>query len=238
VLRRGILESVFALESASLRFSPAGPRLTPQARGRHEVWEAYSMNDDQFTALLARARAGEVAAVEALLGEFEQELQLIVRVHMPRVLRGKFDSMDFVQAVWASVFTGSPEGWGHFANIRHFRAFLAGVARNKVLAEFRRRTKTSKYNLSLEEPLYVQRGGREEPRSVVAPGPSPSQQAQAADRLEQIVQGRSPVESQMVALRRQGLTYEEIAQRLGVHERSVRRIFEELRARHDQEPRA
>lgn len=196
------------------------------------------MTDDQFNGLMSRARAGESTAVEQLVVEFEQELHTIVRVHMPRALRGKFDSMDFVQAVWTSVFAGAPEVRETFANIRHFRGYLAGIARNKVLAEFRRRTKTCKYNLAVEEPLYVRRSGRSEPRSVIAPGPSPSQQAQAADRFEQIVEGRSPLESQMVALRRQGLTFAEIAARVGVHERSIRRTFDELRARHDQEPRA
>ena len=69
--------------------------------------------------------------------------------------------MDFVQAVWQSVLTKDGQDLGRFTNARHFRGFLAGVARNKVFEEYRRQTRTRKYNLKREEPLYVRRGDRE-----------------------------------------------------------------------------
>ena len=63
------------------------------------------------------------------------------------------------------------------------------------------------------------------------PEPSPSQNAQAGDRLDQMIAGRSPLEAEVVNLRRQGLTFEEIAARTGLHERSIRRIIDEIRRR-------
>ena len=42
---------------------------------------------------------------------------------------------------------------------------------------------------------------------------------------------RSPEEAEVVDLRRRGLTYEEIAERTGLNERSVRRIIEAIRLR-------
>ncbi len=193
------------------------------------------MTDDRFSELMARARGGESAAVEELLSNYEDDLRMIVRVHLPRALRTKYDSMDFVQAVWTSFFTGADRPAATFDNERHFRSYLAAMARNKVLAEYRRRTKTGKYDLRREAPLYVKKGAREEPRSVVAPDPSPSQQVQAEDRLNQMVRGGSPLESHIIAMRRQGLTFQEIASRLEVHERSVRRIVDNLRDRLDAE---
>jgi RNA polymerase sigma factor (sigma-70 family) len=193
------------------------------------------MDDPDFAGLLARARAGDAAAAETLLRAFEPEVRTMVRVRLPRALRAQFDSMDFVQAVWTSVVAG--EGWagGEFSSARHFLGFLAGVARNKVLAEYRRRTRTRKYELGREEPLYVRRGGRDQPRAVVAHDATPSEHAQAEDRLLQLVAGRPRVEAAVVALRRQGLSFAEVGARLGVHERSVRRIVEDLWRRLERE---
>ena len=46
-----------------------------------------------------------------------------------------------------------------------------------------------------------------------------------------MIAGRSPLEAEVVHLRRQGLTFEEIAARTGLHERSIRRIIDEIRRR-------
>jgi RNA polymerase sigma-70 factor (ECF subfamily) len=139
--------------------------------------------------------------------------------------------MDFVQAVWQSVLTKDGQDLGQFTNARHFRGFLAGVARNKVFEEHRRRTRTRKYSLKREEPLYVRRGDRELPREVPATDPTPSEDAQARDRFAQLIEGRSPQEAEVIELRRRGLTFEEIAAQTGLSERSVRRIIEAIRQR-------
>jgi RNA polymerase sigma-70 factor (ECF subfamily) len=110
------------------------------------------------------------------------------------------------------------------------------VARNKVLEEYRRRTQAKKYDVAREEPLYVRRGGRDELREVVAPDPSPSQEAQAGDCWDQLLRGRDPREAEVVALRREGLTFEEIAARTGLHERAVRRVIELIRRRMEARP--
>jgi RNA polymerase sigma-70 factor (ECF subfamily) len=189
------------------------------------------METNTFACLLERARGGDASALRSLLEEFEEDVRTIVRVRLPRLLRSKFDSLDFVQSVWATVFVARDAQTVAFADPEHFRNYLAGIARNKVLAEYRRRTRTRKYDLTREEPLYLKRGDRLEPRPILAPDPTPSAEAQATERLERLLAGRSPVEAQVVELRRGGLTHREIASRLGVHERSVRRIIEVLERR-------
>jgi RNA polymerase sigma factor (sigma-70 family) len=189
------------------------------------------MDDGDLAGLIERVKSGDEAAIRDLIQRFEGDVRTIVRVRLPQSLRSQFDSMDFVQAVWQSVLTKEGQDLGRFTNARHFRGFLEGVARNKVFEEHRRRTRTRKYSVQREEPLYVRRGDREMPREVVASDPSPSQDAQARDRFAQLVAGRSPEEAEVVDLRRRGLTYEEIAERTGLNERSVRRIIEAIRLR-------
>ena len=189
------------------------------------------MDDDDLAGLIERVKAGDADAIRDLIHRFEGDVRTIVRVRLPQSLRSQFDSMDFVQAVWQSVLTKDAKDLGRFTNARHFRGFLAGVARNKVFEEHRRRTQTRKYSLKREEPLYVRRGGRELPREVPAPDPTPSQDAQAHDRFAQLVAGRSAQEAEVVELRRRGLTFDEIAAQTGLSERAVRRIIEAIRQR-------
>src|SRR3954451_24290395 len=178
------------------------------------------MDDDDLADLIERVKAGDEAAIRDLIQRFEGAVRTIVRVRLPQSLRSQFDSMDFVQAVWQSVLTKDGQDLGRFTNARHFRGFLQGVARNKVFDEHRKRTRTRKYSLQREEPLYVRRGDRIMPREVAAPDPTPSQDAQAHDRFAQLVAGRSPQETKVVDLRRQGLTFDEIAEQTGLTERA------------------
>jgi RNA polymerase sigma factor (sigma-70 family) len=174
------------------------------------------MLDDDFADLMARAKAGDPAAVRDFLLRFEPEVRMMVRARLPKKLRTQFDSLDIVQAVWQSFFSDLPQDTPDFLKVEHVHGFLAGVVRNKVFEQHRKLTRTAKYNV---------------PREVVSPDPSPSQAAQASDRLAQLIEGRSPSEVKMITLRREGLTYEEIATHMGVNERTVRRTIESVRSR-------
>ncbi len=191
------------------------------------------MNSATFGDLVRRARGGDPVATAQLLSQFEPEVRTMVRVRLPRALRNQFDSMDFVQAIWASIFTGDhpASDAATFADESQFRGFLAGVARNKVYEEHRRQTRTKKYDIGREERLYVRRGEREVPRDVAGSDPTPSENVQAVDRFDQLVEGRTEQEAEIIALRRQGLTYEEIAAKILWNERSVRRVIEAVRQR-------
>ncbi len=126
-------------------------------------------------------------------------------------------------------FSSTPDS-RDFDNVEHLRRFLFGMVRNKVREQHRRLTRTEKYDLAREERLYVRRGDREVPREVVSPDPSPSSAVQAADRMAQLTAGRSPLEIEVITLRRQGLTFVEIAERTGINERTVRRVIESVRS--------
>jgi RNA polymerase sigma-70 factor (ECF subfamily) len=186
-------------------------------------------NNDEFNDLLRRAKTGDEAAIREFLARFEREVQTMVRARLPRRLRTQFDSTDFVQSVWQSLFINAGQDSPDFDNIEHFRGFLFGMVRNKVHEQHRRLTRTGKYDLAREEPLYIKRGDREVLREVVSPEPTPSQNIQASDRMAQLTAGRSPREVEVLTLRRQGLTFVEIEARTGIHERTVRRIIEDVR---------
>jgi RNA polymerase sigma factor (sigma-70 family) len=185
--------------------------------------------DDDFADLMARAKAGDQAAIRVFLTRFEREVQMMVRARLPKKLRNQYDSAGFVQAVWQSFFSDLPQNVPVFEKSVHLRRYLSGVVRNKIYEQHRRLTRTEKYDVLREERLYIRRGDRDVPREVVSSDPSPSQAAQAGDRLAQLTAGRSQQEVDVFRLRRQGMTFEEIAAETGVKERTARRIIDSAR---------
>ena len=147
----------------------------------------------------------------------------------PRRLRNQYDSADFVQAVWQS-FLRTATRFPELSKSCSRAKVLDAVARNKIYAQHRRLTRTEKYDICREERLYIRRGDRDVPRDVISPGPSPSQAAQAGDRLDRLIAGRSQREVDVIQLRRLGLTFDEIAAQTGVNERTARRIIDSIRA--------
>jgi RNA polymerase sigma-70 factor (ECF subfamily) len=190
------------------------------------------MDDATFPDLVARARRGDADAVEAILRAFEPDVRLMVRVRLPRLLRGQLDSLDITQDIWASLLA-DPDARRDldFSTPVRFRHYLAGAVQNKVLEEYRRRTRVQKYDVTREEALEGGRGphAAASPRELPAPDPTPSQEAQAEERMAQLKAGRSPAEALALELRREGRTFEEIAERTGLHERTVRQLIKDLR---------
>src|SRR4051812_13314278 len=83
-----------------------------------------AMDDEDLAGLIERAKSGDEQAIHDLLRRFEGEVRMVVRARLPRALRSQFDSMDFVQAVWKSVFTGPDRDLRRFENVQHLRGFL------------------------------------------------------------------------------------------------------------------
>jgi RNA polymerase sigma-70 factor (ECF subfamily) len=187
------------------------------------------MEDPDLADLFDRAVRADEAAWRELHARFGPELRTMVRHRLPRVLRPQYDSMDFVQSIWRSVFEKCRGELPQFENAKHFLGYLAGMAANRVIYEHRRRTRTRKYDLSRQEPLYFRRGDREVLREVAGNDPTPSQDVQARDQLDQIMDGLDDVERKVVELRLGDYTIDEIAALLGISESAVRRILTPLR---------
>lgn len=176
---------------------------------------------------LGRIREGDQEAARDLLLRYEQEVRLVVRRQLPRLLRSRFDSLDFLQSVWGSFFRRVRDGGAEFEDSRHLVAFLVRAAKNKVIDEYRKAA-SQKQNMHREEPLWTD---RDRPRELESGDDTASQIAEAHEVLGQL-RALVPAErGKMLELKAQGLSSREIGERLGVSERTVQRVFEELRRR-------
>ena len=199
-----------------------------------EVGECMSDAAREIQQLIERARGGDQQAARELVARFEPHVRRIVRTRLPDRLRSRFDSMDFVQSVWGDVFGKLTRGEVEFTSPERFAQFLAVVARSKVIDEVRRNLGTQKKNMELEVPVD---GDEERGPQLGAADPTPSRVAAAREEFEVLLRRRKEVHRQVLMLRAQGYTFVEIAEQLGLDERTARRVVssaqQELKRRRD-----
>jgi RNA polymerase sigma factor (sigma-70 family) len=180
-----------------------------------------------MSGFLARIRAGDQDAARELLTRYEAEVRLVVRRQLPRLLRSRFDSLDFLQSVWGSFFRRVRIGPAEFEDSRHLVAFLARAAKNKVIDEYRRAA-SRKQDMHREEPLW---GEGAAPREVAARADTPSQVAEAREAFGRLCDLLPRDRRAVLELKAEGLSSRDIGERLGISERTVQRVLEDLRRR-------
>jgi RNA polymerase sigma factor (sigma-70 family) len=185
------------------------------------------MADDarDFAGLMRRVGAGSQGAAGELVGRYGAHILRIVRRKLNRSLRTKFDSTDFVQAVWASFFALPLERY-HFEQSATLAGFLCHLARNKVVEAVRQRLQTQKYNINRERAL--EEGAVYSAETLVAREPSPAEIAIAREEWARLLAGQPEHYQQILAGLRDGETQQTIAEHLGLNERTVRRVLRKI----------
>jgi RNA polymerase sigma-70 factor (ECF subfamily) len=177
------------------------------------------MTSESPDLLLERMVQGDAAAAEEVLAGYEPYLRLVVRRHLSDQLRAKFDSADVVQSVWVHALHALRQGSWRLVNRQGLRALLATVARRRLVSRYRHHRPA----LDREQPAW------EDLQLLPAHHqPRPSELAQANELWERMLALCPQANHELLHLRRQGLGLEEIAQRVGMHEGSVRRILRRL----------
>jgi RNA polymerase sigma-70 factor (ECF subfamily) len=175
------------------------------------------MSVDPLENLLERLNKGDDAAAEELFVNYEPYLRIVVRRMLPTQLRSKFDSIDVVQSVWGDLLKGFRDAGWRFASPAHLKAFLIKATRNRFLSRQRRYRSQIEHEMPLNEL-----------DAVSTSEPIPEDLAQADELWQRLLALCSPAQQQLLDLKRQGFTLDEIAERTGYHPSSIRRIFYDL----------
>jgi len=185
-----------------------------------------SATRNEFQELMQRLRQGSDGAARELLHRYGPHIKHVVRQRLHRKLRPKFDSMDFTQAVWASFFADQARLCS-FDSPETLTKFLVALARNKVVEAVRQRVQSDKFSIARELPLEWGRPGNE---AVLIPAlqPTPSQFVMAEEEWDRLSEGQPPQKRQILNLLRQGYTHQEIADKIGVNEKTIRRLVRHL----------
>jgi RNA polymerase sigma-70 factor (ECF subfamily) len=175
---------------------------------------------ESLDTLLEKMRVGDAAAAERVLITHEATLRRIVRRHLSRKLRAKFDSLDVVQSVWVRVLGNFRHRGCFIASPAHLRNFLICVTRNCLTDRLRR------HRTALER----ERPATKDMEATIRQ-PRPSELAQADELWERMLAVCPPEHHELLRLKRQGVPATAIAARTGLHEDSVHRIIRNLARR-------
>jgi RNA polymerase sigma factor (sigma-70 family) len=178
--------------------------------------------DTEFTDLIRRVFAGDEGAARTLVDDYQCVVLQAVRRRLSRQLRSRFDSLDFMQDVWASFFAKPPANC-HSLKPREFVAVLAQIARNKVVDAVRRGQAAKRNNGRRENSL--DELGRKEHELLVALQSTPSQALKGQDHWEQLLDDQPLVYRRILVQLRRGKTSAEVATELDIDTRTVQRFI-------------
>ena len=181
-----------------------------------------SNRSQRFRELLKRVGDGDESASETLVSEYGEHILRAVRRRMNRTMRDRFDSQDFAQAVWASFF-GNLSVVGRIQSENDLAGFLGRMASNKVIDAGRRQQVRPAKNSGDTGLPEVIRDNR-----LLVSQPTPSQFAVANEQWDQLNDDEDNRHKELLELLRTGADKAEIAKKMGVSERHVRRILSRL----------
>jgi RNA polymerase sigma factor (sigma-70 family) len=177
-----------------------------------------------FRQAIERICGGSSEAVDQFIEDYGPHIQRVVRSRLNPSLRAKFDSLDFVQMVWMTLFSDLSK-LAEFTDPDELTAYLVVLARNKVIEETRRRTRYQKYNIRRESDLNV---SDPQVQASVRRNDTPSAQLIARERFDKILNEKSDRDRRVFALRMEGATFNEIAAQLGISERTARQVMVDI----------
>ena len=190
-----------------------------------------SQEEEVWQRQLQGLRDGDPEVVRVFWEQYGEMLHRLAEKHLGGGLRRRVGPEDVVQSVCRTFFRRARGGEFRFSDSDDLWRLLCVITLNKVreLDRFHRRQKRG---LDQEVQAAWESGDSTpgEPPPA-APGPSPDDLAAFADQFQQLIASLDEEEQQVVDLKLQDCTNDEVADRLGCSERTVRRVLKRVQAR-------
>jgi RNA polymerase sigma-70 factor (ECF subfamily) len=181
---------------------------------------------DQDRAFLDRWRGGDENAAREIFERYVDQLVTLARRRISERLASRIDPEDIVQSVFRTFFHRAREGQFQLADPDDLCKLLAKITIHKTLrviayhqrAKRNRGLETGQGEVSDELLM-----------AVCAGEPSPEDAAAFVDQLTHLLDSLAPEDQQVLTLRMEGYGTAEIAEKLGISTRTVRRLMERIR---------
>jgi RNA polymerase sigma factor (sigma-70 family) len=175
--------------------------------------------------LLQQLQGGDKAAAEAIFQRYVERLTRLARSRLSAKLAARVDPEDIIQSAYRSFFMAARQGRFVAERGGDLWRLLVEVVLHKLYRQVEHHT-AQRRSVERERQVLDSRG---ETVGLPDKTPTPAEAAAAVEELEAILQQLSERGRQTLELRLQGYQLEEIAERLGCNERTVRRWLSEAR---------
>jgi RNA polymerase sigma-70 factor (ECF subfamily) len=171
-------------------------------------------------------RKGDENAARIIVDGYVDRLQALARRHLHQRVMARVDPEDIVQSAFRTFFARAKAGQFVFSEQDDLCKLLVRITLNKTLRQvaFHKAAKRDPCQEAPRDEHHTDRIA-----SLLGAEPSPEAQVAFLDQLEHFLGQLEPQQRQIVELRMEGFSNEEICQTLGIHDRKIRRVIEKVR---------
>lgn len=188
------------------------------------------MSDEDSVDLVARYRNGDEQAAEELFRRYVGRLTALAQKRLSDRLARRVDPDDIVQSAYRSFFVHARDGAYSFKESGDLWRLLVVITLNKLRRQVERHS-AGKRAMNHEQSFQNDGSTTALRPEAVAGEPSPDEALAVVEEVQQLMQGLTPSQCQMLELRLQGYTVDEIAAQVNRSERGVRRLLDKIKER-------
>ncbi len=169
-------------------------------------------------------RQGDEAAAQKLFDRYVSKVVQLARRHLSRPMARRVDAEDIAQSVFRTFFQRARKGQFHVEEPEDLCKLLARITVRKTFRQvaFHKRAKRD---------AGVEAGDNQELlMNRLASGPTPEEAVTFVEHLENFLGKLRPGDRQILELRMEGHNNLEIAEKLGISDRKIRRLMERVRS--------
>ena len=176
--------------------------------------------------LVERCRSGDDAAAAELFNRYVNRLMGVARNRLGERMNARLDPEDVVQSVFRTFFTRLKKDQFEFEANDDLSKLLVRITLHKTLRQiaYHRAARRDPSQETLQGDL-----SRHDILQVMTKDPTPETVVTFVDQLDHFLARLDPDEQQILTLRLQGHSSEEIAKELNTYDRKVRRVLERVR---------
>jgi RNA polymerase sigma-70 factor (ECF subfamily) len=187
-------------------------------------------SEDRWGRLIDGLRRGDPAVVREFWEQYGAMLHRVADRHLAEGMRRRVGPEDVVQSVCRTFFRRAQGNQFQLEDSEQLWRLLCAITLTKIREQTRYHLR-QKRGLAQEQHAAPADDSSAAGFDLAAPGPSPAEAAEFADQFEQLLGSLDEEERQILDLKLQDCTHEEVAQRLGCSERTVRRVVKRLQSR-------
>lgn len=186
----------------------------------------------QDRSLIKLWQAGDQNAARQLFDRYVERLLALARRRISQRLASRVDPEDVVQSVFRTFFGRVKAGQFHLEDPEDVCKLLARITIHKTLRQVAFH-KAAKRNASMETGHSEE--SQERLLEILDREPTPEEANTFLDQMEHFLDQLRPQDRQILEMRMQGYNNVEIAEKLGISDRKIRRLMERVRGLAEQE---